>query len=113
MLRIVRAKPQTASDGLASPRRSLPQRPPTRKQNRRPASTGRRPWSFRGIRGVVRLSVRRGARPDLLRLAGILYGFDLADHLLEQTAVLHDHFGQVLVHDDIAGFGIDQDRAAR
>src|SRR5438445_11956716 len=47
----------------------------------------------------------RSARPDLLLLAGVLHPVDLADHLLEDTAVLHHGFVQILVHHDVAADG--------
>src|SRR5437660_8048370 len=55
----------------------------------------------------------RSARPDLLLLAGVLHSVDLADHLLEDAAVLHHGFGQVFVHHDVARDGVDHDGAAR
>src|SRR5205085_2328848 len=57
---------------------------------------------------------RSPAGRDLLCLAGILHVVDLAEHLLVELAVgaLH-HLDQVLVHDDVAGIGVDHDGAAR
>src|SRR5262245_26996962 len=57
--------------------------------------------------------VRRRARPHLLLLADVFDRLDLADHLLEQPAVLQRDLRQVFVHHDVAGRGIDTDRAAR
>src|SRR2546428_3294265 len=54
----------------------------------------------------------RRARPDLLLLARVLDGLDLADRLLENAAVFHHRLGEVLVHDDVAGDGVDHDGAA-
>src|SRR5499427_4147530 len=65
------------------------------------------------ITTAERLLGRCRARTDLLLLAGVLDPVDLADHLLVDTPVLHDRFGQVLVHDDVAGHRIDHDRTAR
>jgi hypothetical protein len=48
-----------------------------------------------------------------LRLAGVLDRLDRADHLLENSAVLHHDLGQILVHDDVAGGGVDHNGAAR
>src|SRR5947207_13401841 len=64
-------------------------------------------------RGANRDSVGR-ARPDLQLLARVLHPLDLADHLLVQLAIrAHHHLGQVFIHHDVAGDGIDHDRAAR
>src|SRR5215813_5759771 len=59
-----------------------------------------------------RLVGGRSARPDLLLLARVLDAVDLADHLLVDAPVLHHRLGQVLVHHDVARYGIDHDRAA-
>src|SRR5919106_3073556 len=57
-------------------------------------------------------SLRAG--PDLVLLAGVLHPLDPADLLLPQPAVgTHHDFGEILVHDDVAGDGIDGDRPAR
>ena len=66
----------------------------------------------RSHRNALKL-VRRGARPDLLLLAHVFDRVDLADHLLEQTAVLQRDLGQIFVHHDVARLRIDHDRAAR
>src|SRR5215472_10993446 len=54
------------------------------------------------------------AGPDRLRFALILHMIDLADDLLMKLPVgaLH-HLGKIFVHDDIAGFRINHDRALR
>src|ERR1700680_4355938 len=54
----------------------------------------------------------RRARAERQHLALVLDAWDHGELLLVQLAVrpLH-HFGQILVHDDIAGFRIDHDRA--
>src|SRR6266511_2872564 len=58
-------------------------------------------------------SIRSPAGRNLERLAGILHVLDGREHLLEQAAILHDHFGQLLFHDDVGGVGIDLHRTAR
>jgi hypothetical protein len=73
------------------------------KQNRRPV--GRRSADFAIDLRALRL---RRAGADLLLLAGVLDVVDLADLLLMQLAVaaLYD-FDQILIHDDVAGLGVD------
>src|SRR5581483_1173117 len=67
-----------------------------------------------GLQTRQNASALRRAGADLLLLARILDVIDLAELLLVQLAVfaLHD-LDQILVHDDVAGGGIDRDRAAR
>src|SRR6266478_8588542 len=77
-----------------------------------PADGGRRLLACRSRRVAVPGSLG-GARPDLLLLTSVLDSVDLADDLLEHAAVLHDRLRQILVHDDVAGDGIDHDRPAR
>src|SRR5262249_278243 len=75
-------------------------------------------WGARGrVGGGGRLcgggTVRgRSARRDLVLLAGVLDGRDLADHLLRDVPVLHHHFRQVLVHDDVPRHRVERDGAA-
>src|SRR6478735_2186070 len=79
----------------------------SRKQNRRPMRAAVR----RAIESKA--SALRRAGTDLLFLAGVLDVVDLAELLLVQSAVLALHnLDQILVHDDVAGRGIDRDRAA-
>src|SRR4029077_7013069 len=96
--------PKITSSAVGSGTDSTPPPPP--------AGAERPPWSCRRTGGAVPRSVG-GARPDLLFLAGVLHGVDLANHLLEEAAVLHHRLGQILVHDDVASIGIDLDRAPR
>src|SRR3954468_18046061 len=60
-------------------------------------------------RGLIDACTSSCARRGLLRLAGILHVVDLADHLLGEAAILHDHLGEVLVHHDVARIGVDHD----
>src|SRR3989442_652030 len=69
-------------------------------------------WSSRRNGSAAQPSLG-GAGPDLLFLACVLHGVDLAKNLLEEAAVFHHHLGHILVHDDVASVGIDHDRAAR
>src|SRR5258707_6681476 len=59
-------------------------------------------------------SLLRRARAKRQHLALVLDAVDHGELLLVELAVrpLH-HFGQILVHDDVAGFRIDHDRAPR
>src|SRR4051812_31317712 len=61
------------------------------------------------VRRNARAPSARRAGADLLLLAGVLHGFDLAEILLPQLAVLHHDFREIFVHYDIAGSGIDRD----
>src|SRR5262245_58033548 len=74
-----------------------------------PAGGGRR-WAGRACR-EGRGSLR-GARPDLLVLAGVLDAVDLPDDLLEDAAVPHDCLRQILVHHDVTSHRVDHDGTA-
>src|SRR5262245_21009320 len=54
------------------------------------------------------------ARRDFERLAGVFDVLDQAEHPLVQSAIgsLHD-LGEVFIHNNVACFGIDRDRATR
>src|SRR5262245_32224120 len=53
-----------------------------------------------------------GTGANCQHLALVLYIIDHGELLFVQFAVLaHHHLGKILVHDDVAGFRIDHDRA--
>src|SRR5262245_56036042 len=80
-----------------------------------PAATPPRSMPARSVPKITAIEERLlpRARADLLLLAGVLHAVDLADGLLDDLAVLHHRLGQVLVHHDVAGDGIDRDGPAR
>src|SRR5262245_64196414 len=77
-----------------------------------PAATPPRSMPARSVPKITGTDERRllpRARADLLVLADVLHAVDLADRLLDDLAVLHHRLGQVLVHHDVAGEGVDRD----